>query len=403
DAHKQFALELDAAAAAFASKNLPGAALVTELRALQHDPMQTSAFNRAGDLRKSLLSKSAVSIPSVTMNDQGWWSFGVALTPRLERHLGEYPPYGPTKNAAAAIPASFVVTIEDFSWADSTTHTLEAHTDKNGGSSGKGKVPNPKHAAQAKLVDDLTRELKYMEAGAIMQGDRKSPWITTGGAATPTPAPAATPAASGKKGASAPTATASAATARKPLTARPATADEIAKKKDELAAAQKELDATPAEVNAGDDATWYVPVTETTRTVKAKVRFAVKEPDFAEPVTKELEFSISAQDKSNDADAKHSVAADPLKLTPVEQLLGDLADKFVEEGVAVMRDARQRRAERWIELAHTRHAQGQEDDALDAFVWALFTLGADDAPADARSVISTRLDGQDPKMVVAGP
>lgn len=406
DAHKQYAAQLDSAAATLAQKNLLGAALVTDLRALQHDPLHPQAYARAAELRKTIHSRSAVSIPAVTLDDQGWWNLGVALVPKLNRHLGEYPPYGPTKNAAA-IPATFTVTIEDFDWHDTTLHYVEAHEGKGTEPHAKGeKVTNPRWDAESKLVAALQKELEYMQAGATTQADRTSPWIHAGdasadAAATPTPAP--TPVKKGKKSRKKIAATEESATPRKPLDARKATADEIAKKKDEVEKAKAELAKIPKEIPAGEDTTWYSQYAETTRTAHAKVRFEVREPDFDTPVTKELDLTYEVKDRWNDADPAHSIAADPLNLPPIAQMLDGLSDKFVEDGVATIKDARTRRAERWLASAKEHRSAGQSDEALDADVRAMFLLGVDGVPSDARSAVVARLDGQDPKVVVAGP
>lgn len=393
DAHRLFAGELDAQADALSKKNLPGAALVADLRALQNDPMHPSAYQHSAELRKSILAHSAVAIPAVTVDDGGWNGLANVIAPKLNARLGEFPPYGPTKSASA-IPATFNVTVLEFAWWDSSEHVLEAHAVKAG--SGSGPVPNPKRAAQNKLIASLEGELKRMQSGAAMGGGSASPWITP--VPVKTPAPVATPAmpAKGAKSVATP---APVARERKPMSARPADEDDITRKQVQLEKAQKDLAAIPETVDASQSNTWYLPVTQTTRLVRVRIRFEVREPDFETPITKEQEFRFEAQDRSNDADNEHGVAADPVKLPPLEQMVTSVAEK-VGDGLVVLKDARARRADRLVEQGRQRHAAGNDDEALDAWVQAMFILGAAGLPEDANKLVVSRLDGVDPKSIL---
>ena len=389
DAHRLYASDLEAQADVLVKKNLLGAALVADLAALKNDPMHPTAYAHSSDLRKTIVSRTAVSIPAVTMEDNGWYGLGAALVPRLNSRLGQFPPYGPTKSQTA-IPAQLVVTIQDFSWADTTEHGIEAHPEKAG--SGSGKVANPRYEAQKKVVAALEREAKTMEAGASLSANPSSPWITPVPAATPiaTPAPAA-------KGAKPVAAATPAKPARKPLTARAATPDDIAKKRDELEKAKTELAAIPEQIESSQNSNYYSPWTKTTRTAHAKVRFEVRESDFTEPVFKEQEFSFEAADRASEADAAHGLASDPLKLPTIEQMIDSLADKFVD-AIDVLKDARDRRAERLLDQGRQHHTQGADDEAIDSYVSAMFLLGSGGLPKDAHDLLASR--GVDEKTLV---
>lgn len=393
NAHRQYAGELDAQADALTKKNLPGAALIADLRALQHDPMHPTAYKHSDELRKSILAHAAVAIPAVTVDDGGWNGLANVIAPKLNARLGEFPPYGPTKSANA-IPASFNVTVLDFAWWDSAEHLLEEHAVKAVG--GTGAVPNPKREAQKKVIASLEGELKRMQAGAAMGGGSASPWITP--VPVKTPVAAATPTPVLVKGAK-PATPAPVARERKPMTARPADGDDITRKQVQLEKAQKDLAALPETIDASQAATWYLPVTQTTRLVRVLVRFEVREPDFATPITKEQEFRLEVQDRSNDADNVHGVMADPVKLPPLEQMATSVSEK-IGEGLVVLKDARARRADRYVEQGRQHHAQGAEDEALDSFVQAMFILGPAGLPEDANKVVVSRLDGVDPKTIL---
>lgn len=370
--HKQFASELDARAIEMAKRGLTGAALATDLRALHNDPLQPDAFGHADGFRKDLRGRTQVAVQGVAMADNGWWGLGSALVPRLTRRLGQYPPYGPTKSSTA-VPAVFKVTIEDFSWWDKTEHGYETRVDKRTGDAQK--VANPEKATQQAIVDQLTTELKVMEASMAAAAD---------------PAPSPTPAPKGKKAAPAPT-----PAPRTPPAARAPTPDEVAAKRAELDAATQKLAGLPDEITlAAGQVAWTLAFKDVTRTAKAKVRFELVEPDFPEPVVLERELTAGGKDRTFEANLDHGVQADPLELPTVEALIGQLADQYAD-GIDVLKSARDRRAHRFVEEADRAHTAGQEDEAVDAYVSAVFVGGADALSHEQRDWLLAHTEGAD--------
>jgi hypothetical protein len=189
--------------------------------------------------------------------------------------------------------------------------------------------------------------------------------------ATPTPAPRTAPA------------------------ARPPTPDEVAAKRAALDAANAKLAALPDDVTLpAGQAAWTLAFKDVTRTAKAKVRFELVEPDFPEPVVLEREVSANAKDRTYDAYLDHGVQADPLELPPVETMIGQLADEAAD-GIDVLKSARDRRAHRFVEEAERARTAGQEDEALDACVGAVFVGGADALPAEQRDWLLAHTEGTD--------
>ena len=374
-AHRAFASELDEQAQALAKKGLPAAALVIELRALHHDPLHPAAYQHAEELRKQVHAGSLIAINSVAVEDQGWTPVAASVGPKLNMRLGEHPPYGPTKNPKA-MPGSFVVVVEDFAWWDERVHGVtKKEIEGAAAEKPKEKIPSPAHAAQAAVVAALDRELKEMWLAAAAADEQKD----------------AKKKKDDKKA------------ARKPLTARAPTAEGLAKKRDELEAAKQKL-ATISETEAAETGAtyWMLPWTDVTRVVEARVRFEVREPDFPAPVVKTATLRVETKDRTHEGSAERNVKADALDLPTLEQMLGDLGDKATVDGLAALREARDRRAERWIELGRTAKSRGADDEALDAFVRALFARGSDDLPGDAAIVVAARLEHGKFKDVTAG-
>ena len=359
-AHKAFATELAASADGLAKRGLSGAALVTDLRALRHDPLHPVAYNRSTELRRAMRSRTRVAVERVTMDDRGWWGLGNALTASLSSRLGEHQPYGPTKDKNA-IPAVYAVTIEDFAWFDTTTHGVEPRTDGAKKSESKEQVPNPAKAAQKKVVATLEKELAAMEKQ-----------VTAAAAAAKT-AP------------------------------RPATADDIAKKKTDLEAARATLASLPDTIEkSAADASWSLPWTETTRTVEARVRFELREPDFNEPVFVVHTMKVEAKDRGHAGNTERGVAADKLEIPAVERLVADLAEKLTPQGIDVMRTARARRVERMLAQGKAAQSAGQEDEALDAYVAALFlSAGQENMEGDAQKLIVARSENAPIKQIIS--
>ena len=370
--HRELARDLDEQAQALAKRGLVGAALVLEIRTRHHDPLHPSAFARESTYRKTLQTSSLVNVPSVSVEDGGYWALGGYLAPALSARLGEHPPYGPTKKATSA-PAVFVATIEDFVWWDDVTHGVSAQEiEKPKTSKSKDKVPNPEHAAWKTLVEELEKQGKALEAAAAK-----------GAAAAPP-----------KKGAKKVT----------PV-ARPPTAEQLEWQKTALEDAKTKL-ATIAETIEPSAAgrTWYLPWKQVRRVVEARVKFELRESDFEEPLTKTVTLSSEATDRAHAAFEEHDMAADALQVPSVEDLTRELAGKLATPGIETLRDARDRRAERWINLGREARLKS-EDEALDLYVRAIFARGAEGEalPGDAATIVAIRLERGSFKDILAGP
>lgn len=444
-AHKKFAVDIDLEAQALAKKGLTGAALVLEMRTRHHDPLHPTAFERETQYRKQVQASSLVNVASVSMNDNGHWGLGAYLTPQLSRRLGEFPPYGPTKNAQAK-EAVYIVTIEEFAWWDDVSHGITRKEIADAKSAGKEKVANPEHVAQAELVATLAKQVRAMELAAGREPSVPEP--------TPTPDPNAPkspwkdapedPAAATKDDATKDDATKSektdeqpekvnqagrdtkkksgkkkagkkatedkpAATGKKMPAPRVPTDEQIAAKLEAYDDARKKLEELPAQVSPAEAAlAWYLPWKEVTRTVEARVRFEVRESDFSEPLSQVVTLQVTSKDRANDAFAAHKVEANALELDSLEALTQALSKKLADPGIDTLRQARDRRAERWIERGRDARANKNEDEALDMYVRALFARGVNEEgkhelPGDVATVVAVRLEHGSFRDLVAGP
>ena len=398
-AHKQFAAQLDENAQKLADKGLTGAALVVSMRSRAHDPLQADAFERESRYRKELAATSLIDVDGVTLDDRGFWGLGAYLKPALTRRLGEYPPYGPTKNPKAQA-AVFVVTVEDFGWWDDVSHGVTKKAVENAKpAEGEEKVANPEHAVQKALVVTLEREVKAMETAAAPE---------------PTPEPEEDGGdAKGKKRKK------SSKSAKKTTKAKDAgddaklappprtpTQEQIAKKRTALEAAKAKLAELPETVTPAEAAAHrFVPWTDVTRIVEARVRFEVREADFSEPVVKTLTLQVEAKDRTHGGSAEHGEEADKLEVASVEELVAQLAEKLAGPGTETLAEARARRADRWIERGRAARTAGSEDEALDLYVRALFARGVEggELPGDAATVLAVRLEKASVQDIVAGP
>lgn len=394
EAKKMFAADLDRDAQALAKKGLTGAALVLAMRARTYDPLQEGGFSREQKYRAELASASLVNIASVAMEDRGHWALAGYLAPAIEKRLASHPPYGPTTNPLAT-QAAFAAAIEQFAWWDEQLH---GYTKKESDAkpADSKKQPNPEHAAQKVVVEKLEKELKQMEAAA--KAGAAAP------AAVATPAPAVKPAGGKGKAAAAPVATPP--PAKRTLASRAPGAGDVEKKRKELDAARAKLASMPEQTDAGTAASaYYLPWTEVTRVVEATVRFEVREPDFGEPVTKTVTLRVTSKDRTNAADEAHKIAADPLELRAVEDLVRELAKDLAGPGTAMLEEARERRAERWIQKGREAHAKGGADESLDCYVRALFAKGVEGGslPGDAATHVAIRLEEGSFRDIVAGP
>ena len=363
-AQKSFASELHAEAAELAKRNLLGAALVTDLRALQHDPMQSEAFSAGGQLRRTMRSRTRIAIQEIRLEDGGYKGLAGPLMSRLVMHMEDFPPYGPSKDPGA-MRASFTVTIDEFSKAEATVDGKDELENTEAPSTDP--IPNPAIPAQRAKIGALEKKLTETQAKLKAQvAERKqgkpSPWGSDPGLDL----------------------------------AR--TVDET---KEDLAEAKRVLGTLPAKVPPPPPSpTWTLPWKETTRSVTARVRFEVKEPDFPEPVVLVLTETVSKTDRHHEGNRKHGVRPDSLQLPSVDSMVAELAKKL-EHGSGVVGEARQRRVDTLVETGRDHLHQGRDHEALDAFVAVLFLAGPEALPEDAAGFVAKQLEHDRFKDIVA--
>ena len=374
-AKREYAGDLTVAADDLARKNLDGAALVTGLRALQNDPMQQVAFDRVSQLRAHLAGRTKVAIPEVTLDDRGNRAFGLALVPKLTPKIDKFPPYGPTKDAAA-IPGKFTVSVVSYDKSETTkkgedTLPWTAPSDKT-------PIVNPAIADQQKKIAGLEKQL------AGLKSDLKA-------AMPPKPAK---PTPSTKK----PKLDGQSEAKRQQLLT---IARQIDDKRKEIDAAKVALAALPATVPPPPPpATWTLPWVDVTRTVTAKVRFELWEKDYEnEPIVLEMTKTVSHTDRQHDGNEKQGVLPDRLDLPTFDAMNAELADQYVD-GAQVIAQARSRRVDRLLAEGRKDKAAGDDDAALDAFVQSLFILGPDGLPQDAAVDVTRQAENDELKTIL---
>lgn len=365
-AQRRYASDLHEESISLAKRGLLGAALVTDLRALGYDPMQSGAYSAGSELRRTMRSRTRIAIQEIRLEDNGYKGLAGPLLGRLVPHMEDFPPYGPTKDPSA-MRGGFVVTIEDFTKAekvvegkDEVPNTEEPSTEP---------IPNPaikeqraKIAALEKTLAETQAKLKKAVAAKKKKKARTSPWSEDAGLEL----------------------------------AR--TVDETKKR---IAEEKKALAALPAKVPPPPPpATWTLPWKETTRSVTARVRFEITEPDFPQPVVLILEETVSHTDRAHEGSRKHGMPADPLKLPGVDAMVAELAKKL-EHGSNVLGEARQRRVDALVERGRDHLFAKRESEALDAFVAVLFVAGPQALPPDAAAFVARTLEHDRFKDIVA--
>lgn len=364
EAQKMFAMELHGLAHSLAKRNLLGAALVTDLRALRYDPMQSEAFSAGSDLRRIIRSRTRVAVQEIRLEDKGFKGLAGPLIGRLSLHMEDFPPYGPTKDASA-MRATFVVSIEDFERNEETKEGKDERVNDEVPSTVP--IANPAIPAQKAKIAALDERLASLKAK--LKAD-----IAAKRAGKPQPY-------GGDDGLE--------------------IARSIDQTKEDLAEAKRVLEQLPAKVPPPPPApTWTLAWKETTRSVTARVRFEVTEPDFPEPMVLTLTETISKTDRAHDGSAKHHVAPDALKLPGYDELVAELAKKL-EHGANVVGDARERRVNTLIERGRDHLHHGRDSEALDAFVAVLFLMGPQALPQDAAAFVAKSLEHDRFKDVVA--
>ncbi len=365
EAKKQFATQLFERADGLARQDLLGAALVTDLRALQHDPMQPNAFRAGAELKKTLKTKSKIQISDVKIVDSGFKGLSVALYSVLSPRLDAYPPYGPTRDAE--VKATWKATIEEFT----KNETKEEGFDElpNVAPAPTEPVPNPAIPEQKAKIAELEKRLANLKREIANDIAARKKTKKQSGRPVDDPGLAL---------------------------ARQADATRV-----ELDAAKKSLASLPAKVPPPPpDATWKLAWTKSIRTVEAKIRFEVQESDYAEPIVVTITHKVSKEDRTHKGNELQNVEADPLSLPAWEKMVEELAGRF-SNGTEAIAQARDRRVNDLVERGREALEKKNEDAALDAFVQVLFMMGPSALPEDAAKFVATSLEHDRFKDVVA--
>jgi len=352
---RAFANSLHARANVLVQQGMPGAALIVNLRALKYDPQLTDAFTASNELRKGLRAKFRVHFGELRVDDKAIKdkAFNAPLLAQVSPRVDDHAPYAVGKDPAA-MKAAFTIVVEDFTRGDQTKEGSDELPNTEAPS--KIPVPNPAVPVAREKLKSLEKTL------ATLQADLKK-------------------AIAARKG--------KAVTPDDPGLALTRRVDET---KAEIAAAKRELGALPATVPPPPPpATWTMPWKETTRTVSARVRFEVVEPEFPEPVTVTITESVAKTDRFHDAYPKKSMKVDPLSLPPSEELVRELAVRF-QPGAQIVMKARQRRLEKLLTTGRDHLAGGRESEALEAFTSALFLMGPATLPPDAAAFVARSLE-----------
>lgn len=378
-AKREYAGDLSLTSDDLSKRNLRGAALVASLRALQHDPLTPGAFDRASSLRKDLVGHTKVSIPEVRVEDHGNRALGLALVPKLSTKLAEFPPYGPTRDPGA-IAGSFTVTIEEFAkdeksvkGVDEMPNTLPQPTDP---------VPNPAVAEQQQKIAGLEKDLKGLQDGLKKTLPGKTVRNPNGSLTR-------------KK--------ALAQSEEQKRQAGLEAARKVDGKRQEIARAKTYLATLPATVAPQPlPKTWQLPWTEVTRTLTARVRFELREKDMDQPITMTLTRKITHTDKTHDGNGPQGLMPKSLELPTFDAMYGELSDQMIE-GTQVIAQARSRRVERLLAQGRAKHAMGNDDEALEAYIESMFILGPEALPSDAAELVGKASEEDNIQQIVAPP
>lgn len=365
DAKRAFATQLFQRADVLARRDLPGAALVTDLRALQHDPMQPNAFQAGTQLKKEMKSRARIALQDVKIVDQGYKSLSVALSSTLTPRLDKFAPYGPTKDPGG-VRASFKATIEEFT---------KNETSENGFDELPNMLPpptepiaNPAIPEQKAKIDELEQKLAGLKK-EIQRAIAEKARQRKAGRAVDDPGL---------------------------VLARQADATRV-----ELDDAKKVLAALPAKVAPPlPPATWQLAWTKTIRVTEARIRFELQETDYAEPIVVTITHRVTKEDRTHDGHPKQGVEADPLKLPTWDSMVGELAAQF-SDGTEAIAKARERRIGDLVARGREQLQKGNDAEALDAFVTVLFMMGPTALPEDAASFVARSLEHDRFKDLVA--
>lgn len=375
-AKREYASELSLAADDLAKRDLKAAALVANLRALQHDPMQQGAFDRVSSLRKELQASTRINLDDVKVTDNGYKALGAALAPKIAPRLDDYPPYGPTRDKNA-LQAELVVVIESFEKNETVEKGVE--TMPNSLPQPTEPVPNPAIDEQKKKIAELGKELKKMQADVrkLVAAAKKTK--------RPTPSTRKKVAAETEK--------------------RRLEGLELARKIDakraEIESEKRFLASLPATVPPPPlPATWELPWAEHTRTVTAKVRFELREKDFDRPLSVVLTRTVTHKDRQHGGNEEQGAMADKLELPTWEAMCAEIAEQYVQEGPSVIAQARERRVARMLAEGRNKEKMGSEEEALNAYVRTLFMVGAEELPEDAAVLVAKEAENEKLKEIL---
>ena len=362
DAKKSFANFLVLESDTFWKRDLAGASLGANLRALQYDPGHDKAQTNTKDLRRVLGKRTRFALDGVKVEDTGYKGLAGALQQKLVPRLDDYPPYGPWKDAAGR--ATFTATIAEFEKNEVATegvdlmpNTLAPKLDP---------IPNPDVAQQKAKIDRVEKKLAELQTKMKAELDKKK-----------------------KRGAPAATA----------KDERPAEdpglvlARDVDKTRIDLASAKARLEQLPATViPPPPDPTWKLPWTRTIRTVKARVRFEFRDSDFADPILVNAGHELEKSDRVHIGNKEQGVDADPLKIPDWDDMIGELADQLATQAVVAIENAKKRRVDSLLEEGRHQQRSKNDAEAMNAYVQLLFIVGPEGLPGDAASYLERTLE-----------
>jgi len=364
DAKKSFATHLVAESDAYWKRDLAGASLGANLRALTYDPQQDKALANTKDLRRVLGKRTRFTLDSVKVEDTGYKALAASLSQKLSPRLDDYPPYGPWPVKETGGRATFTATIAEFEKNEVATegvdlmpNTLAPKLDP---------IPNPEVAQQKAKIERIEKKLAELQAKMKVELDKKK-----------------------KRGAPAATPTGE----RPPEDPGLVLARDVDKTRIDLASAKARLDQLPPTViPPPPDPTWKLPWTRTIRTVKARVRFEFRDSDFADPILVNAGHELEKSDRVHIGNKEQGVDADPLKIPEWDDMISELGDQLATQAIVAIENAKKRRVESLLEEGRHQQRSKNDAEAMNAYVQLLFIVGPEGLPSDAAAYLERTLE-----------
>lgn len=372
EARKGFASHLVALSDTHWKRELGGASLAANIRALQYDPMQDKATGNANDLRRVLRKKTRFTLDGVKIEETGYKPLAAALTQKLGPRLDDYPPYGPWPVKDTGGRATLVATIAEYEKSELATegvdempNTLAPKLDP---------VPNPDVALQKAKIERLEKKLADLQAKMRAEIDKKKK------------RKGAPPAKPGEK---------------PPEDTGLLLARDIDKTRIDVASAKARLEQLPPTViPPPPDPTWKLPWTRTIRTVKARVRFEFRDSDFADPILVDAAHDLEKSDRVHAGNGEQGIEPDPLKIPDWDEMIAELAEQLATEAVTAIEKAKKRRIDSLLAEGRLQQRSRNDAEATHAYVQLLFIVGPEALPADVAFYLENALENPRLKDVV---